>query len=178
VSNSAVNVTINGLHVVSILDFQHRKNKPTNLGPELVFGGWGCNLGFESFIGYLTEVYAWDRPLGYQEINNYSVGCDTNFVLESNPTAIKWTQLKVTHRGNNTSEFFIEREELCASNDVSNTKTNRIMSYKLEFEEANTLCTLLGGQMPVPSTINSTVSILQNYKWNKARVCNYSSLDY
>ena len=167
-TNSAVNVTINGRHAVSILDFEHRKNKPVNLGSELVFGGLGCNLGFESFIGYLTELYAWDRPLSYQEMNNYSVGCFSNFVGESQPKAIIWTQLKIINLGNNTSNFSLLINEFCNSMDMANKTTIKIMSYKLEFQQANILCTQLGGLMPLPTSTNSTINMLQSYTWSKA----------
>jgi hypothetical protein len=147
-SDSVINITINDFLLVHMPDQKYLENKPINLSNQLLLGGKGCTNGYGSFRGHLTDLNAWDRPLSPDELTEYNTGCNEDFISNSNPKAIVWSQLNFTYLGKNTIEEIVSRAEICPLLD-STEKTNiKILGYKLPFQEAFDLCSNLGGEMP------------------------------
>ena len=84
-------------------------------GSEIWLGGQGCNLGFGTLIGQMTEINAWDRPLSVQEVDDFIEGCSGNFSQKYNPKAINWSNITshFSYRGTNTAGAKVAMEDIC-----------------------------------------------------------------
>ena len=171
-SNSEVNLTINDYLLIHILDEKYMQNKPVNLSKEIILGGKGCNNGYGSFIGHLTDINAWDKPLKLEEVTNYNTGCNVEFSVESKPKAILWSQRNFTYCGKNTFEEYVSRDEICPLLGTSEKTKIKILSYKLTFQESYDLCSNLGGEMPTPTREHFTE--MKNYNLSLYTECQKS----
>ena len=147
-SNSAVNLTINGKHAISVIDNKHRENKPVIIDPQLIVG---CN-GY--FRGTFTDINIWNRPLTLQEIDVYTQGCKPSSSLQ--PSILEWPQLNVSYQGNNVKNTTIPKAQLCPEHGTEESLSElKILGYKMNFYKALNLCYVIGGKMPLPKRNSS-----------------------
>ena len=110
----------------------------------------------------MTDLNAWNRPLANLEIEQFMDGCNESFSSKSKPNIINWPLINNSSIGNKVSLVELPESEICSQNLDSRQVQTRIMNYPLTFDKSRSLCTYLGGQMPLPSNESDFQAIFGN----------------
>ncbi len=86
------------------------------------------------------------RPLSFDEITQYSVGCDSDFVENSKPEVISWTSALISITGNNFLTIMTSYEDFCQTN--YNPKSVMIQGpFQYPYKESKHFCQQINGDM-------------------------------
>ena len=94
---------------------------------------------------------AWNRPLTNLEVQQFTDGCFNEFVAQSKPNIIRWPQINNSSIGEHVHFETIPNSAICPHNNEPGQVSTRIMNYRLSFNKSRSLCTRLGGKMPLIS---------------------------
>ena len=123
-------------------------NTSLKVGSEVCIGGPDYYGDF--FLGFITDLNAWNRPLTSPEVELFMDGCNEGFSTESKPNIIIWPLINIWTIGNNVFLGQLPESEICYQHMDSRQVLTRIMSYQLPFKKSRSLCSYLGGTMPLP----------------------------
>ena len=124
-------------------------NTSLKVGSEVCIGGPDYYGDF--FLGFITDLNAWNRPLTSPEVELFMDGCNEGFSTESKPNIIIWPSIANSSIGNNVFFEQLPESQICFQSSDTDQVSTRIMNYPLSFAKGRSLCTYLGGQMPLPS---------------------------
>ena len=129
--------------------FNFSWNTPLIIGGEIFIGGRAFYNN--SLVGYITDLNAWNRPLTNKEVDQFTDGCFESFISESKPNIIGWPLINNNSIiGPNVHAEPMPKSEICLQKNQSGQVLTRIMSYQLPFKKSRSLCSYLGGTMPLP----------------------------
>ncbi len=70
-------------------------------------------LGGGTLIGMISDFNFWSRPLTQDEVDQYTSGCNADFVKKSQPDIVIWAKANVSFRGNHTAIKTISSDLFC-----------------------------------------------------------------
>ena len=132
-------------------NFNFRQNTSLTIGGKIYIGGRAFHDN--SFLGFITDLNAWNRPLTDQEVEQFIDTCSKSFITNSKPNIISWPSINNSSIGENVHfETMPESATLCPQSWGSGQVSTRIMNYLLPFNISRSQCAYLGGKMPLITT--------------------------
>ncbi len=121
------------------------------------------SLGSTHFTGQISDLNIWNRSLSQVEILEYSLGCNSDFVLKSNPDILLWSSVNITIQGNSANKTTIPKKDLCQLSNEAKLKTKKVLfprnlDYAYNFKQ----CKNMNGEMFYPKNDNDTQYLLEN----------------
>ena len=98
-------LTINGLQVVNATDKKQMSPNKNDFSDII--------LGSVYFTGQISDLNIWSRVLSNEELEQYSNGCNYEFVGNSKPDIISWSKANVSFQDNFTLTTKIPVEAFC-----------------------------------------------------------------
>ena len=110
------------------------------------------------FTGSITDINAWDRPLTNQNIEEIVSFCNSSFYQVNPPNVLSWSSFTKNFKSASISTFNVTWNDLCFDAKQAYPQSSTF-SMPLNFDAAYQLCDALGGQFPLPNSMNEIYQI-------------------
>ena len=109
-----------------------------------------------SFWGQISDFNIWNRPLSYEEVQQYSFGCHEG--LSSQPEILDWSNASIISSGINSQSFKLNRQFLSCQEDITHF-TLFENGMPLNYFKSLEFCNLLKGDLYDPSQNSLTLNL-------------------
>ena len=134
------------------------QNKVINLGSWVEIANYQGN----AITGQVTDLNAWDRPLSTEKVEEWASNCNSSFYQNNPPNVISWLSSKkdLWINGSITS-FNVSWNDLCYNAKQAYPQSS-IFLVNMDLDKACLHCDALGGQLPIPKSMEDNTKIFIN----------------
>jgi len=160
VANLYFNLSINGKVEVSAINDKKIALEP--LSKNVI------DLGKRPFTGQIADLNMWSRPLSYNEVIQFSSGCDLSFVEHSKPELIFWPTAILTYNLSNAQKTKVPYQNFCRKNVAANFNFIRLPYDKL-YEEHSKMCKKYNSELFFPQNdlqLQNMISYINQSNFN------------
>lgn len=150
--------TINGKEIVRAIN--EKKNFLNQITKNAI------ELGGKRFTGQISDFNIWSRPLSDDEISQYSLGCNQDFVKQSKPDVIVWPDATISYKGSNIKRITVSYKKFCHMATYSEPLMIHKYPNKKYRMHAQYFCWQFKGQMIFPSNVSELEKVIFHIEQN------------